>query len=87
MPVRARYATPSRCLHPEPQPPQFDQQAQLGGFVRAQSLVAIADAVLIRVGPALLGVPLALPLAVLVFIGGFLPYIGATVSGLVDVLG
>ncbi|MGH4017052.1 MAG: AI-2E family transporter, partial [Pseudonocardiaceae bacterium] len=35
---------------------------------------------------ALLGVPLALPLAVLVFLGAFFPYIGATVTGLLAVL-
>lgn len=58
----------------------------LGDFVRAQSVVATVDAVLIGIGLALLGVPLALPLAVLIFLGGFLPYIGATVTGLLAVL-
>ncbi|MGH3942895.1 MAG: AI-2E family transporter [Pseudonocardiaceae bacterium] len=58
----------------------------LGNFMRAQSAVAIIDAVLIGVGLVLLGVPLALPLAVLVFIGGFFPYIGAAASGLLAVL-
>lgn len=58
----------------------------LGSFVRAQSAVAVIDATLIGLGLALLGVPLALPLAVLVFIGGFFPYIGAAASGLLAVL-
>jgi hypothetical protein len=42
--------------------------------------------VLTGIGLALLGVPLALPLAVLVFLGAFLPYIGAIVTGLLAVL-
>jgi putative heme transporter len=58
----------------------------LGGFIRAQSGVATVDAVLTGVGLALLGVPLALPLAVLVFLGAFLPYIGAIITGLLAVL-
>src|SRR3712207_8675905 len=41
---------------------------------------------LFRSGLALLGVPLALPLAVLVFLGAFLPYIGAIVTGVLAVL-
>jgi predicted PurR-regulated permease PerM len=44
--------------------------------------VALGDAVLIGTGLWLLGVPLALPLAVLIFFGGFLPIIGAVVTGL-----
>lgn len=58
----------------------------LGRFLRAQSAVAVVDAVLIGVGLMLLGVPLVLPLAVLVFFGGFFPYIGAAASGLLAVL-
>jgi predicted PurR-regulated permease PerM len=55
-------------------------------YVRATLAVAFVDAVGIGVGAALLGVPLALPLGVLVFLGSFVPIIGATVSGLVAVL-
>lgn len=58
----------------------------LGSFVRAQLAVATVDAVLIGVGLALLGVPLAVPLAMLVFLGAFFPYVGATLSGLLAVL-
>lgn len=58
----------------------------LGGFILAQSVVATFDAVLIGIGLALLGVPLALPLAVLVFLGAYFPYIGATVTGMLAVL-
>jgi len=55
-------------------------------YVRATLAVAFVDAVGIGVGAAVLGVPLALPLAVLVFLGSFVPIIGATLSGLVAVL-
>lgn len=58
----------------------------LGSFVRAQLAVATVDAVLIGIGLALLGIPLALPLAMLVFLGAFFPYVGAAVSGLLAVL-
>jgi putative heme transporter len=58
----------------------------LGGFVRATAQVATVDALLIGVGLWLLGVPLAFALAVLVFMGSFVPYVGALASGLVAVL-
>jgi putative heme transporter len=48
--------------------------------------VALFDAALTGLGLWLLGVPLVLPLAVLVFFGAFVPYIGAFVTGLVAVL-
>lgn len=44
----------------------------LGGFIRAQEGVGLADAIGIGAGLALLGVPLALPLAVLTFVGAFI---------------
>ena len=55
-------------------------------YVRATLAVAFVDAVGIGVGAAVLGVPLALPLGVLVFLGSFVPIVGATVTGLVAVL-
>jgi predicted PurR-regulated permease PerM len=58
----------------------------LGGFVRGTAQVATIDAVLIGLGLWLLGVPLAFALAVLVFMGSFVPYVGAFFSGLVAVL-
>jgi predicted PurR-regulated permease PerM len=58
----------------------------LGGYVRTQILVAFVDAVGIGTGAALLGVPLALPLGVLVFLGSFIPIVGALVTGSVAVL-
>ena len=58
----------------------------LVGFVRATVGVAAVDAIGIGVGLAILGVPLALPLASLVFIGAFIPIIGALLTGFVAVL-
>lgn len=58
----------------------------LGGYTRTQILVAFVDAVGIGVGAALLGVPLALPLATLVFVGSFIPIVGALVTGTVAIL-
>ncbi len=53
----------------------------LGAFIRAQSIVGLVDAVFIGAGLAILGVPLALPLAVLVFFGAYIPIVGAFVTG------
>jgi predicted PurR-regulated permease PerM len=58
----------------------------LVSYVRATVVVAFVDAVGIGVGLAVLGVPLALPLAALVFLGAFIPVVGATLSGAVAVL-
>ncbi|MGH3440579.1 MAG: AI-2E family transporter [Nitriliruptorales bacterium] len=58
----------------------------VGGYIRGQTLIALIDAVLIGIGLAILQVPLALVLAVLVFIGGFVPIVGAFVAGAVAVL-
>jgi putative heme transporter len=55
-------------------------------YVRATITVAAVDAVGIGIALAILRVPLALPLAVLVFLGAFIPVIGAALSGLVAVL-
>jgi len=58
----------------------------LGSFGRATILVAIVDAVAIGIGMAIVGVPLVIPLASLIFLGAFVPYVGATVSGLIAAL-
>lgn len=55
-------------------------------YVRIQMFVAFVDAVGIGVGAAIIQVPLALPLAVLVFIGSFIPIVGALVTGAIAVL-
>jgi predicted PurR-regulated permease PerM len=56
------------------------------GYVRATFLVALVDAVGIGAGLAIMGVPLALPLASLVFLGAFVPLVGAVLSGFVAVV-
>lgn len=53
----------------------------LGGYMRGTSIVALADAVGIGIALAILQVPLALPLAVLVFLLAFIPLVGATLAG------
>ncbi|WP_330232250.1 AI-2E family transporter [Nocardia sp. NBC_00508] len=58
----------------------------LGGFIRTQALVSLIDAVLIGAGLVILGVPLALVLAVITFLGGFVPLVGAFVAGALAVL-
>ncbi|GAJ79572.1 hypothetical protein NBRGN_015_00740 [Nocardia brasiliensis NBRC 14402] len=58
----------------------------LGGFIRTQALVSLIDAVFIGAGLVILGVPLALVLAVITFIGGFVPIVGAFVAGALAVL-
>ncbi|WP_163799643.1 AI-2E family transporter [Mycolicibacterium sediminis] len=58
----------------------------LGGFIRTQALVSLVDAVLIGIGLVVLGVPLAYALAILTFIGGFVPIVGAFVAGGLAVL-
>jgi predicted PurR-regulated permease PerM len=60
--------------------------SRLGGFIRSQALIGLVDAVFIGVGLVLLGIPLALPLAVLTFFGAFVPIIGALVAGAFAVL-
>lgn len=58
----------------------------LTSFVRATIVVALTDAVGIALGAAILGVPLVVPLGVLVFLGAFVPVVGALISGSVAVL-
>jgi predicted PurR-regulated permease PerM len=51
------------------------------GYVRATFLVAFVDALGIGAGLAIMGIPLALPLASLVFLGAFIPLVGAVLTG------
>jgi putative heme transporter len=56
------------------------------GYVRATFLVALVDAVGIGTGLAIMSVPLALPLASLVFLGAFIPLVGAVITGFLAVI-
>ncbi|WP_079123334.1 AI-2E family transporter [Streptomyces abyssalis] len=58
----------------------------LTGYVRGTVIVAMIDAIFIGVGIYILEVPLAVPLAVLIFIFAFVPIVGAVVSGALAVL-
>ncbi|WP_433600129.1 AI-2E family transporter [Nocardia sp. CA-135953] len=75
---------------PTPHREKVRTAGQLGfgtlvGFVRATVVVALVDAIGIGAGLAILGVPLALPLASLVFISAFIPIVGAFLAGTIAV--
>lgn len=59
---------------------------QLTSFTHATVLVAAVDAIGIALGAAILRVPFVVAIALLVFIGAFVPVVGATISGIVAVL-
>lgn len=58
----------------------------LGGYIRAQALVSLIDALFIGIGIWIVGVPMAFTLAVITFIAGFIPLVGAIVAGALAVL-
>ncbi|WP_224240165.1 AI-2E family transporter [Hyalangium gracile] len=58
----------------------------LSGWVRGTALVALMDGAGVGIGLLILGVPLVLPLALLTFLGAFVPVIGAVLAGAVAVL-
>jgi len=53
----------------------------LTNFVGVQIFVAMVDAIGIGLGAFFLGLPLVFPIAVAVFLGGFVPIIGAFIAG------
>ena len=59
--------------------------ASLVGYTRATAVVAVVDALGIGIGLWIIGVPLVVPLAALVFLGAFVPVVGAVLSGSVSV--
>ncbi|MEV1142756.1 AI-2E family transporter [Micromonospora sp. NPDC049799] len=58
----------------------------LGAYSRGTMMIAAIDAIGIGIALVVLRVPLAFPLALITFFGGFIPIIGATVAGAVAVL-
>ncbi|MDN6332990.1 MAG: AI-2E family transporter, partial [Micrococcaceae bacterium] len=58
----------------------------LSAYLKTQIIVALVDAVFIGLGLWLLDVPLAFPLALLIFFAGFIPVIGAVSTGLLATL-
>lgn len=58
----------------------------LTAYVHGTVIIAFIDAVCIGLGIYLLGVPLALPLAVVIFAGAFIPLVGAVISGVLAIV-
>lgn len=58
----------------------------LAAYTRTQILVAAIDATGIAIGAAALQLPLVVPLGILVFIGSFIPFVGAIITGAIAVL-
>jgi putative heme transporter len=56
------------------------------GFMRGTTVIALIDALCITVGLLILRVPGAVGLGALVFVGAYIPYLGAFISGAVAVL-
>ncbi|MEU6015392.1 AI-2E family transporter [Streptomyces sp. NPDC047515] len=56
------------------------------GFMRGTTFIALIDAICITVGLLILSVPGAVGLGALVFVGAYIPYLGAFISGAVAVL-
>ncbi|MCA5922151.1 MULTISPECIES: AI-2E family transporter [Curtobacterium] len=57
----------------------------LTSFIRVQIFVAFVDAVGIGLGAFILQLPLVVPIAVFVFLGSFIPVVGAIVTGFLAV--
>lgn len=73
-------------IFPRSAAPPLRGSARLGwhtlrSYVRAQIIVAGIDGIGIGLGALLLGLPMALPLGLLVFLCSFVPFVGAIVSG------
>ncbi|MFE1170802.1 AI-2E family transporter [Streptomyces sp. NPDC058773] len=71
--------------------PQLERMARRGfqsieGFMRGTTFIALIDATCITVGLLILKVPGAVGLGALVFVGAYIPYLGAFISGAVAIL-
>lgn len=58
----------------------------LGDYIRGTAIVSAVDTIGIGAALLILQVPLAIPLSVIVFIGGFIPMVGATAAGVIAAL-
>ena len=58
----------------------------IGEYARVQILVALIDATGIGLAALIIGLPFVVPIAVLVFLSAFIPFVGAIVSGGLAVL-
>lgn len=59
--------------------------AVLTAYVRATLIIALTDAVCISLVALLLGLDFVIPIGVLVFLGAFIPVVGAAISGIAAV--
>ncbi|MFI8995518.1 AI-2E family transporter [Streptomyces sp. NPDC053542] len=80
-----------RSWSPGDSGPRLERMARRGfeaveGFMRGTTVIALIDATCITVGLLILGVPGAVGLGALVFVGAYIPYLGAFISGAVAVL-
>ncbi|MEU8993652.1 AI-2E family transporter [Streptomyces caniferus] len=71
--------------------PQLERMARRGfqaieGFMRGTTVIALIDAICITIGLLILRVPGAVGLGALVFVGAYIPYLGAFISGAVAIL-
>lgn len=77
-------------LFPRAARPAIDASARSGwrtvvNYAKTQLLVATIDSIGIGLGAFLLGVPLPIPIAVIVFLGAFIPIVGAVATGTIAV--
>ncbi|MBW3615769.1 MAG: AI-2E family transporter, partial [Actinobacteria bacterium] len=56
------------------------------GYIQGSALDGLVEAILKAIALLILGVPLVIPLAVLTFFGGFIPFVGALLAGAVSAL-
>jgi len=63
-----------------------DALERVGGYLRGMGVLAAIKGISDFVFLTLLGVPLAAPLAVMVFVGGFIPYVGGFITTTILVL-
>lgn len=57
----------------------------VSGYIRGQTLIALFDGVLFAIGLLIIGVPLAIALGVIVFLGAFVPTVGSIIAGAIAV--
>ena len=63
-----------------------DALARVGGYLRGTAVIAAIDGLAVGLFLYILGTPLVAPLAVIVFFGRFIPYIGGLITTILVVL-
>lgn len=58
----------------------------LSGYIHGTAINGAVNAAVMSIGLIIIGVPLVIPIAILTFVGGFLPIVGAILSGAVAAL-